>query len=157
MKVSGTSANDIGNGVFRRGRWLEAQWAGKQVGAKNWIESFSLTHTLATLLMGFVGAILQLSLGMSGTVRGKPQRIDWTPPNSGFAHLPWCSDTYPSFPISSRMLVRYLEIASSDTLHDPVPHSDSMLVESGRHESNLCLSRKGCSQIARLMLLSNLV
>ena len=99
MKVSGTSANDIGNGVFRRGRWLEAQWAGKQVGAKNWIESFSLTHTLATLLMGFVGAVLQLSLGMSGTVRGKPQRIDWTPsPKLGFRPPALVFRYLPEFP-----------------------------------------------------------
>ena len=69
------------------------------------------------------------------------------------------SDNYSSFATSSRMLLKYLEVVCADTLQDgPSLHGDSgALVGSERHESSLCLSRKGLSQIARIMFWFNLV
>ena len=83
-------------------------------------------------------------------------RLDTHP--KGWDHPPQCSNINPSFPILSMMLAKYPEIACTDTLQpDPFPHIDSDLMTLGRIKSSLSLSRKGLSQIARLILSPNLM
>ena len=62
------------------------------------------------------------------------------------------------FPIPSRMLLKYPEIAFVDTRQDdPRPHRDlGTSAKLEKHESSLRLSRKGLSQIARAIHMRNL-